>query len=228
MKLAFLGTGAAFSRERYNSGIVVDGRLLLDAGAPLLPHMARLGIDPGGIDTVFLTHFHGDHILGIPTFMLYRQFEAPRPLTVVGPPGVAGRFEALMALAYGGDWRGYGQTLPLAFHEAAGEGEVNRVRYSTVALRHGNQVCTGYRLEIDGRRLAYSGDCEPTPELDRLVEGMEVAVVEATAPGEVPAHTGWEQAQALATRHPDTRFIFVHIHRGSLPGAAEDLSVIDV
>src|SRR5262249_39543939 len=59
MKIAFLGTGSAFSLERYNGAVVVDGRLLLDGGAPLLPHMHRLGIDPGGIEALFLTHFHG-------------------------------------------------------------------------------------------------------------------------------------------------------------------------
>jgi len=44
--------------------VVVDGRLLLDGGAPLLPHMHRCGVDPGAIEAVFLTHFHGDHTLG--------------------------------------------------------------------------------------------------------------------------------------------------------------------
>src|SRR5205823_1501136 len=34
LKLAFLGTGSAFSPERYNGAIVADGRVLLDAGAP--------------------------------------------------------------------------------------------------------------------------------------------------------------------------------------------------
>jgi ribonuclease BN (tRNA processing enzyme) len=64
MRLAFLGTGAAFSLDRYNGAVVVNGRLLLDGGAPLLPHMHRCGVDPGAIDAVFLTHFHGDHTLG--------------------------------------------------------------------------------------------------------------------------------------------------------------------
>ena len=54
MKLAFLGSGAAFSLERYNGAVVVEDRFLLDAGAPLLPHMHRLGIDPGGIAAVLL------------------------------------------------------------------------------------------------------------------------------------------------------------------------------
>ena len=46
-------------RPHAGTTLVVDGRVLLDGGAPLLPHMHRLGVDPGGIEAVFLTHFHG-------------------------------------------------------------------------------------------------------------------------------------------------------------------------
>src|SRR5262245_54965514 len=99
MRLAFLGTGAAFSLERYNGAVVVDDRLLQDAGAPLLPHMHRLGIDPGAIEALFLTHFHGDHLLGLPTYMLYRGSLSNQPLVVVGPPGVEQRLESLFRLA---------------------------------------------------------------------------------------------------------------------------------
>ena len=104
MRLAFLGTGSAFSVERCNGAVVVDGRLLLDAGAPLLPHMHRLGIDPAAIAAVFLTHFHGDHVLGLPPFMLYRAYQPSGPLTIVGPPGVEERVEGLLRLAWGAAW----------------------------------------------------------------------------------------------------------------------------
>src|SRR2546421_12008912 len=78
--------------------------LLLDAGAPLLPHMHRLGIDPGAIEAVFLTHFHGDHVLGLPPFLLHRAFFPTRPPVVVGPPGVEERVETLGRLAWGDEW----------------------------------------------------------------------------------------------------------------------------
>jgi len=68
----------------------------------------------------------------------------------------------------------------------------------------------------------------PATALERLVEGADVAIVEATSPGEPFSHLGWEQARALAARHPGTRFFWVHIFEGTLDGAATDLQVVDV
>lgn len=227
MRLAFLGSGAAFSVERYNGAVVVDGRLLLDAGAPLLPHMHRLGIDPGAIEVLFLTHFHGDHILGLPTFMLYRGFRTTGSLAVLGPPGVEGRLERLFDLAWGDSWPEYREAIGLTYHDAASSGEVAGVRYEAVKLDHGEMDCRGYRIHLDGRVLAYAGDSAATPPLDELVRGADVAITEATSPAETQVHTSWDQAQALAARHPGTRFLFNHVFAGTTPGAVEDLAVID-
>src|SRR5207302_1920682 len=104
VKLAFLGSGAAFSLDRYNGAVVVDGRVLLDGGAPLLPHMHRLGVDPGDIEVVFVTHFHGDHTLGLPPFVLPRVFVHRRPLTFVAPSGVEQYPQKLREDSWRPDW----------------------------------------------------------------------------------------------------------------------------
>jgi ribonuclease BN (tRNA processing enzyme) len=207
---------------------VVDGRYLLDGGAPLLPHMHRLGIDPGAIEAVFLTHFHGDHTLGLCNFVLHRAFIAKAPFTIVGPAGVEERLESLFRAAWGVDWDAMRGNLNLTYVEAGERGDVAGVDYETVALDHGTSGCTGFRLRIGGRLLAYSGDTEATPPLDRLVEGAEVAIVEATEPGRAYSHLSFEEALALRDRHPGTRFLFVHVYAGSLEGAVSDLQVIDV
>jgi ribonuclease BN (tRNA processing enzyme) len=207
---------------------VVDGRILLDGGAPLLPHMHRLGIDPGGIEVIFLTHFHGDHTVGLCGYVLHRAFVAQTPFTIVGPAGVEDRLESLFRAAWGRDWDAMRPNLKVTYREAGESGSVAGVDYETVALDHGTSGCTGYRLRIDGRLLAYSGDTVATPPLDRLVEGAELAIVEATAPGKPFSHLGFEEAHALRDRHPQTRFLFVHVYEGSLDGAVTDLEVIDV
>jgi ribonuclease Z len=228
VELAFLGSGAAFSLERYNGAIVVDRRLLLDAGAPLLPHMHRLGIDPGGIEAVLITHFHGDHLVGLPSFLLHRAFVDTRPLTVLGPAHVEEVLEQLFTLCWGHEWPDFRARFGITYAEAAASGSVAGVPYETVALKHGSNTVTGYRLHLGEQLLAYSGDTEATPALDQLVEGADAAIVEATGPGRPMSHTSWEEAAELARRHPRTRFFFNHVYAGSPPDAVSDLQVVTV
>ncbi len=231
MKLAFLGTGSAFSLERYNGAVAVDGRFLLDAGAPLLPHMGRLGIAPGGIEAIFLSHFHGDHVLGLPTFMLHRALVDQRPFSIIGPAGVEDFLERLFESCWGDDWTAgpnFRARSEVAYQEAGTGGEVAGIRFETVELDHGARGCTGYRLHLGGRVLAYAGDTMMTAPLEQLVEGADVAITEATGPGNPFSHTGWDEAQGLAARHPGTRFFFNHIFSGDIAGAARDLEIVEV
>jgi ribonuclease BN (tRNA processing enzyme) len=229
MKLAFLGTGSAFSTERYNGAVVVDDRLLLDAGAPLLPHMGRLGIDPGGIEALFLTHLHGDHILGLPPYLLHRVFlGAAGPLVIVGPEGAEEHLESLFRISWHGEWPNFRERASIRYDEGRGAGEAAGVSYEAIKVRHGDTPARGYRLRLGERVLAYAGDTQATAELEDLVEGADVVITEATSPGAAGVHTSWEEARALAARHPRARFFFNHVFSGDTVGAVQDLEVVEV
>jgi ribonuclease BN (tRNA processing enzyme) len=100
--------------------------------------------------------------------------------------------------------------------------------YQSIKLDHGTSGSNGYRIKIDGRIIAYSGDTEPTSPLDQLVDGADIAIVEATGPGDVFSHMSWEAASELKQRHPKTRFMFNHLYSGTVDGAVTDLQVVEV
>src|SRR6185369_643221 len=70
--------------------------LLFDCGQ--IAHLAKRVVKP--IDTVFITHAHMDHIMGIPTLIRHHHI-SPRPLDIFGPPGIA---ERVYHLLMGYDW----------------------------------------------------------------------------------------------------------------------------
>lgn len=96
MQFRFVGSGDAFgSGGRFNTCFHVAAertRFLLDCGASSLVALKRGGIDRNAIDLILLTHFHADHFGGVPFFVLDAQLVArrTRPLTIAGPPGLAG------------------------------------------------------------------------------------------------------------------------------------------
>ena len=191
--------------------------------------MHRLGIQPIDIDVVFLTHFHGDHTLGLPTFVLHRVFIDEGPLTFVGPEGVEERLEALWDVSWGPDWKKVMRPkFKVTYQTAEASGAAAGYKYQTVKLDHGSSGSNGYRIEVNGRLLAYSGDTEPTAPLDKLVDGADVAIVEATGPGDVFSHMSWENAAELKRRHPKTRFMFNHLYSGTVEDAVNDLQVVEV
>jgi ribonuclease BN (tRNA processing enzyme) len=108
LTVTFAGSGDAFgSGGRYQACIHLrpqDGSpVLLDCGATSLSALKQLGLDPGEIAAVFISHLHGDHFGGIPFLILDGQFSRrTTPLAVVGPPGTARRLADTMECLFPG------------------------------------------------------------------------------------------------------------------------------
>ena len=100
LRLVFLGTGSGKptpSRNVSCMGLFRDGELyLFDCGEGSQTQMARSTLRPGTLAGVFLTHFHGDHVNGLPgllgTLALNQRTE---PLPICAPPGLARWFRTL-------------------------------------------------------------------------------------------------------------------------------------
>ena len=54
------------------------GACLIDCGATAMVAMRRFGVDPGDVDTIFLSHLHGDHFAGLPFLLLEAHFVSHR------------------------------------------------------------------------------------------------------------------------------------------------------
>jgi len=91
LRVTFLGTGGAVpTTERAPSALFVNregDRLLFDCGEGTQRGMMRHGTG-FGIDHLFVSHLHGDHVLGIPGLVQTLGFnDRAEPLTLHCPPG---------------------------------------------------------------------------------------------------------------------------------------------
>ncbi|APF37091.1 hypothetical protein BOQ54_06895 [Chelatococcus daeguensis] len=190
MRLTFIGSGDAFgSGGRFNTCLLVEaGRttMAVDFGATSLVALKQRGISPNSIDTVVLTHLHGDHFGGLPFLLLDAQFASSRktPLTIAGPPGTRERLEAALEVFYpgaiGNDWRFPLKVIdmPLRTPWAFGEARVE----SHEVVHASGAPSTGVRVTAGGRVLAYSGDTTWTDALVDIARDADLFVVECYRP----------------------------------------------
>jgi len=92
MEIVFLGTGSMFPTEKraHPSVFVRDTKLcfLFDCGEGVQRQMRIAGLSPTSIDYIFITHWHGDHALGIAGLIQsISSSSRKKQVTVFGPKG---------------------------------------------------------------------------------------------------------------------------------------------
>ena len=187
MQLQFIGCGDALgSGGRANTCFHVTGEqsnFLIDCGASSLPAMKRLGVTRDAIDLILITHFHGDHFGGLPFFLLDAQFtRRTRPLVIAGPLGIEMRLKNLMEALFEHSSKTKQRFDLSVVSFKPGETQTfGAVKVTPFPVVHGlsGGPFLAYRVEAEGRVIAYSADTEWTDRLIPAARGADLFIAEA-------------------------------------------------
>lgn len=186
LQLQFLGSGDAFgSGGRFQAGLQLSnarGTLLLDCGASSLIAMKQAGVDAADIDAVRISHLHGDHFGGLPFLILDAQFRRrERPLTIAGPLGIEERVRAAQDVLFPGSAKAKRRfEVRYVELEERVPTEVGIAFVTAFPAEHSSGAPSlALRPEVDGRRIAYSGDSAWTDALVEAARGADCFVCES-------------------------------------------------
>lgn len=106
IKLTFLGTGDAVPTKKRNHTAVLasfaDENILIDCGEGTQRQLKIAEISPAKITRILLTHWHGDHFLGIPGLLeTLRMHKYKKTLKIYGPKGTKKHISLLIGLIGG-------------------------------------------------------------------------------------------------------------------------------
>jgi ribonuclease BN (tRNA processing enzyme) len=187
MQLRFVGCGDALgSGGRSNTCFHVTGEhvnFLIDCGASSLPALKRLGISRDEIDLILITHFHGDHFAGLPFLLLDAQFtRRTRPLVIAGPGPIHTRLTQVMEALFEHSSRTKQRfdlsVVALKPGETQAFGAVKVTPYPVLHGESGGPFLA-YRVEAEGRVIAYSADTEWTETLIPAAHDADLFIAEA-------------------------------------------------
>jgi phosphoribosyl 1,2-cyclic phosphodiesterase len=213
-----------------------DGtRLILDCGTGLRMlgnHWTCLEGDASIEAHLLVTHYHWDHIQGLPFFHPFFQAQNRFYLysfesEYLGPNSLRQVLEAQLASPYF-PINVNMMTAVRTFREITGgeRWEMQGTRITTAWLNH-PQGCLGYRLETAGGSIAYATDNEPgVAEFDEnllhLAQGADVLIYDAQYSPEQLAttrkgwgHSSWLEGVKIARESKARNLVLFHHDPGS-------------
>lgn len=217
-----LGVAAALpDLEHANAYLAVTrgGRYwLIDCADSPLPRLWRAGLDPLAVQGVIITHFHPDHVYGLPAFLLglwllgeTRGCPRRAPLCLYARPEVLTRVEQLVALFEPERWASMYplEYVPVTPEVGAGLAEDEDFAITVAPTRHSvPALAVKFTERVGGRNFVYSSDTEPCPEVEALARGAALLCHEAT---DTPYyHSRPAQVGALAARAGVAQLMLIH------------------
>jgi len=105
LSIIFLGTGGSWPTVKRNVSAVAIKRgseiILFDCGEGTQRQFQKSKLSYMQISKLFITHFHGDHFLGIPGLVQTMQLnDRSKPLHIYGPEGMIKLTSQLLSLGY--------------------------------------------------------------------------------------------------------------------------------
>jgi len=214
--LLILGTANAIPREGHETTHFLielgERNILVDcSGNPIL-HLAKAGVELDSITDIVVTHFHPDHVSGIPLLLMDMWLQhRTRPMNVYGLETVIERLKVMMDLF---DWKHWPGFFPVFFHSLPEEDMTLAIqtpdfKLYTSPVKHFIPTI-GLRMEFPQieKTAAYSCDTEPCPAVVELGRGADVLIHEAAGHGS--GHSSVEQAAAIARQAEARRLFLIH------------------
>jgi len=218
--VTFAGSGDAFgSGGRYQACIHVrpGGRppVLLDCGATSLSALKSLGLDPGEIGAVFVSHLHGDHFGGLPFLILDGQFtRRTSPLTVAGPPGTGTRLRQAMEVMFPGSASTDRRfALDVVELTPGGTTAVAGIEVTCWEVSHPSGAPPlALRLGVGGKTIAYTGDTAWTDVLVSAAAAADLLIAEAYYYDKaIPHHLRYVDLAGHASELTSRRTVLTHL-----------------
>ena len=220
INIRFLGSGDAFgSGNRMQPCIYFESKqdcFLLDCGASAMISMNLWQVDPNRIDFILVSHLHGDHFGGIPFFVIQSQLvsKRTRPLLVAGPPGLEARIRDALENMFPGS-----STIKRKFSTdflELEEGAPAQIGSLTVTPRQVVHACGSipyaFRIECEGKVIAYSGDTEWTDGLLDAARGADLFICETYYfDRKIKFHMNYETLKANQADLACKRIIMTHM-----------------
>lgn len=226
-----------------NSCYLIDDCALIDACSTSIMQMLNAGIDPLNVNTIFFTHLHADHCLGLAPFLHYwmvrmageKRMGDFSDLTIVGHRAMLRRAVELALNIVMDQPQSLEQAVVKMpkLVELEGECVYEHPRFHVEVMNSDHAVpglCYRFTNRENGKVIGFTGDTKYRSEFGKFFANADALVHEASfGAGPVPPiadttcrHSSAIEAARVATEANVRRLILTHTYEPKRAGAIEE------
>lgn len=207
MKIKMIGTGALSVKQR-SSCLLIDDKILIDCGNGIVKTLLEQNVDINKIDTLLITHLHGDRFLDIPFLIMQRGFiSATNNLLIYCPIGTEEVVGEIIALTYSDvpDWtilRDKANVKFIEFESLNNEEITDGYFVNSYQVIHGNfKPAYGYVLKNNNKSIGISGDSSYCDSIEKIVEQSDISILDMSFIDSSDKHMGINDIEKLIKKY---------------------------
>lgn len=223
MKFIILGSGTSVPHAKRSSSAfwleTGKGKLLLDCSASAIHRMAQENLDWAGLDTIWISHFHLDHVGGLAPFLFGTKYapetrKRKKVLKIFGPKGLKNLIENFDKA---NDYGLLEQPFPVEITEIEPLEKFQILEDAeAVAAKtpHTPESCAIHIRDTNDKTLVYTADTGVEKALGAFARNVDLFVMECSFVKNKPVEKHLELADAmfLARLSEAKKIVLTHLY----------------
>jgi len=193
-----------------------ERNVLVDCGPNPVVRLEQAGLDANAVTDIILTHFHPDHVAGLPLLLMDMLLMGRKlPLNIYGLDYTLDRVKAMLDIYEWDEWPNFFKVnfvrLPVADRALVLDDEQLRI-YSSPVTHFLPTICLRFEFKTEKKSLAYSCDTEPSQAVLDISKGADILLHEAS--GATTGHSSAAQAGEMAHKAGVDALYLIHYPTG--------------
>lgn len=210
MKVTVIGSGSMWN-ENNSASYMIDENILVDIPNGMCKNLFRQKLTPRQIDTVLITHFHGDHYFDMPFYMILKSKSDNKNINMFCSKDGRKKIKKLLKLAFPNSVKSIYNSVKIKYNHED-EFKTNGYDVIVVELDHGRmKPANGYIISDGKNKVGFTGDTKLCENVEYMANECNYLFCDCMFIKGTDKHMGIDNLTYLSEKYPKCKFVVSHM-----------------
>jgi ribonuclease BN (tRNA processing enzyme) len=210
MKVTVIGSGSMWN-ENNSASYMIDENILVDIPNGMCKSLFRQKLTPRQIDTVLITHFHGDHYFDMPFYMILKSKSDNKNINMFCSKDGRKKIKKLLKLAFPNSVKSIYNSVKMKYNHED-EFKTNGYDVIVVELDHGRmKPANGYIISDGKNKVGFTGDTKLCENVEYMANECNYLFCDCMFIKGTDKHMGIDNLTYLSEKYPKCKFVVSHM-----------------